>query len=196
MNSGELKQAKRAIRAEVRASRDALAPQERARRSKMIAGRALELDEVRVARVVLAFWPFGSEVDTAPLMDVLFERGRTVTLPRIAGGELEARTYVPGDPLETTSFGALEPADGRVVDPTTIDVVVTPAVAFDRTGRRVGYGGGFYDRLLPRLRPDALRLGIGFDLQLVPEELPGGAFDLRVDAIVTESEVLRCPRDA
>jgi 5-formyltetrahydrofolate cyclo-ligase len=193
MNSSELKRAKRAIRAEVRAARDALAAAERAQRSAAIAERALELDEMGEARVVLGFWSFGSEVDTAPLMGVLLERGRSVALPRIAGGELEPRTYVPGDPLAATSFGAFEPADGRVLDPATIDVVVTPGVAFDRMGRRVGYGGGFYDRFLPRLRPDALRLGLAFDLQIVTGVLPGGGFDLRVDAIVTESEVIRCP---
>jgi 5-formyltetrahydrofolate cyclo-ligase len=147
------------------------------------------------ADVVLVFWSFGSEVDTGPLLRALHGRGRTVGLPRIVDGELEPRTYAPGDPLEGTSFGALEPADGRVVDPSEIDVVVVPAVAFDRSGRRVGYGGGYYDRFLLRTRPDALRLGVAFDVQLVEGDLPGGSFDLRVDAIVTESEVLRCPRD-
>ena len=196
MNSGELKRAKRALRAEVRAVRDAVPARERARWSAEILERALALEEVRAARVVLGFWSFGSEVDTGPLLRALHERGRTVALPRILDGELDPRTYAPGDALDETSFGAMEPADGRAVDPTAIDVVVTPGVAFDRTGRRVGYGGGFYDRFLPRTRPDAFRLGVAFDLQLVAGDLPGGAFDLRVDAVATETEVLRCSRDA
>ena len=70
--------------------------------------------------------------------------------------------------------------------------MATPAVAFDRQGRRVGYGGGFYDRFFPRTRPDAFRVGIGFGVQLVDGELPGGSFDLRVDVVVTESETVRC----
>ena len=93
-----------------------------------------------------------------------------------------------------TSFGAGEPVDGEVIDPSEIDVVVTPAVAFDRSGRRVGYGGGFYDRFLPKTRPDSTRVGIGFDVQLVDDDLPNGHFDLRVDAVVTDAEVVRIER--
>jgi len=196
MTGGELKRAKRTVRTEVRTVRDAMPSAERRRRSAAIAERALSLAEVRDAGVVLAFWSFGSEVDTAPLLRALHEGGKTVALPRIVEGDLEPRVYSPGDPLEATSFGALEPADGVGLDPGEIDVIVTPAVAFDRSGRRVGYGGGFYDRFLPRTRGDALRLGIAFDLQVVSGDLPGGGFDVRVDAIATETAVVRCRRDA
>jgi 5-formyltetrahydrofolate cyclo-ligase len=68
---------------------------------------------------------------------------------------------------------------------------VPPGVAFDRSGRRVGYGGGFYDRFLPMLGWAGPRIALAFDVQLV-DELPAGGFDLPVDVIVTESRVLRC----
>jgi 5-formyltetrahydrofolate cyclo-ligase len=90
-----------------------------------------------------------------------------------------------------TSFGACEPVDGDVLDPAAIDVIVTPGVAFDRSGRRVGYGGGFYDRFFPRTRQDSVRIAIAFDVQVVDDDLPNGHFDLRVDAVVTESGVVR-----
>ncbi|MGZ4110021.1 MAG: 5-formyltetrahydrofolate cyclo-ligase, partial [Actinomycetota bacterium] len=138
---------------------------------------------------------FGSEVDTAPLIAALHADGIRVVLPRIVDGELEPRVYVPGDPVSETAFGAREPLEGLALDPADIDVVITPAVAFDRSGRRVGYGGGYYDRFFRRTRPDAVRVGIGFDLQLMDDELPGGHFDLRVDVVVTGSEVVRCRRD-
>jgi 5-formyltetrahydrofolate cyclo-ligase len=121
--------------------------------------------------------------------------GIVVALPRIEGAELAPRAWRPGEPTIPTSFGAREPAGGAAIAPTDVDVVVTPAVAFDRAGRRVGYGGGFYDRFLPTTRPGALWLGAGFGLQLVDEDLPAGAFDLRVHAIVTEAETIRCPRE-
>jgi 5-formyltetrahydrofolate cyclo-ligase len=73
-----------------------------------------------------------------------------------------------------------------------VDVVATPAVAFDRTGRRVGYGGGYYDRFLLGTREDALIAGVGLGVQLLDEPLPEGGFDRRVDVIVTESETVRC----
>ncbi|HXF36758.1 MAG TPA: 5-formyltetrahydrofolate cyclo-ligase, partial [Actinomycetota bacterium] len=91
------------------------------------------------------------------------------------------------------AYGALEPAGGEVLSPQELDAVVVPGLAFDRRGYRVGYGGGFFDRFLPRTRPDAFRVGICFHLQLV-EEVPHGAGDEPVDAVVTEREVIRCRR--
>lgn len=193
MSGTELKRAKRAIRREVLAARDVLAPDERARRSARIADRAVSLPEIQSAATAMAFWSFGSEVDTGPLIARLHHRDVRVLLPRIASGEIEARIYVPGDPVTRTVFGAFEPANGEALEPNAIDVIFTPAVAFDRAGRRVGYGGGFYDRFFRLTRDGAVRVGIGFQLQLVDGALPAGHADLRVDLVVTESEVVRCP---
>jgi 5-formyltetrahydrofolate cyclo-ligase len=152
------------------------------------------LPEVVRARTILAFWSFGSELSTAPLIEALDSRGVTVALPVIVEGALEARTYRPGEPTTVTRFGAREPAGGRRLDPQEIDAVITPGVAFDRGGRRVGYGGGFYDRFLPLTRSDAVRVGVCFAVQLLDEDLPAGAFDLPIDVIVTPAEVVRCAR--
>jgi 5-formyltetrahydrofolate cyclo-ligase len=192
--SADLKRAKRAVRLRILAARDAMSASERDRATARIVDRVLSLPEVGRASTVMAFWSFGSEPGTAPLMEALDSRGVRVALPRIVGGDMEAYAYAPGDAVTATSFGASEPSTGAALDPSAIDVVVTPAVAFDRSGRRVGYGGGFYDRFFPRTRPDTLRIGIGFDLQLVEEELPVGHFDLGLDAIVTESGVVRVRR--
>ena len=129
-----------------------------------------------------------------PMIDALVARGIRVGLPVITGTEIVARAWMPGEPTATTSFGAEEPIDGAPIEPSSIDVILTPAVAVDRSGGRVGYGGGFYDRFLPRTRADALRVAVVLAEQLVDEELPGGRFDLRVDAIVTPEEVIRCAR--
>ncbi len=191
MNSGDLKRAKRDVRRRVLAARDSIAPGELARTAERIARRVVALPELAGARTVLAFWSFGSEVPTGPLLEALTVAGHGVLLPRVTGEELELRTWSPGEPLSPTDFGAMEPADGAVVDAGEVDVVVTPAVAFDRAGGRVGYGGGFYDRLFRRMRPDTFRVGIAADAQIVDEGLPAGPFDLPVHAIVTGSEVIR-----
>lgn len=196
MTSGDLKRAKRAIRNEVRAARDAMTADEREQASRAIADRVSALEEVERAGAVMAFWSFGSEVDTAPLIDALRARGIRVALPRIVDGHLEPHAYEPGDPVTETTFGSREPSGGETLDPSVIDLVITPAVVFDRSGRRVGYGGGFYDRFFPLTRRDAARVGIGFDLQLIDRDLPSGHFDLGLDAVVTESEILRFRRDA
>ena len=190
MNSGELKRAKRAIRAEALTRREAMTPQERQWRGARIVERFLSLPEVASAGTVMAFWSFGSEVPTDPLIRRLVAAGVTVALPRIVEGALEPRTWRPGEPLTSTHFGAREPEGGRVVDPGEIDVAATPGVAFDRSGGRVGYGGGFYDRFLPST--PALRAAIAFDVQIVDAPVPGASFDLPVDVIVTESEAIRC----
>jgi 5-formyltetrahydrofolate cyclo-ligase len=99
--------------------------------------------------------------------------------------------YAPGDRTTTTSFGAEEPADGSRLDPGSIDVVAVPGVAFDRGGRRIGYGGGYYDRFLRGL--PAFTAALVFGHQVMEEAIPAGRFDLPVAAIVTEDETIRVP---
>jgi 5-formyltetrahydrofolate cyclo-ligase len=191
MNAGELKKAKRDVRRSVLAARDALRASERVARTAAIHDRFLVLPEVVTARAVMLSWAFGSEIATQPLIERLHERGVQVALPRIVGPqELDAVAYVPGDPLRETSFGAREPVGGEVFDPIELDVVVTPGVAFDASGHRVGYGGGFYDRFLLRTGPSVSRIALAYDLQVV-DDLPAGGFDLPVDVVVTETRVLR-----
>jgi len=192
MQASELKRAKRAIRRAVLAARDALDDAERAARSIAIHERFLGLHEVETAGVAMVFWSFGSEVSTPPLLERLHARGVRLCLPRIEGGrDLTAVAYEPGDPLTETSFGAREPADGTVLEPHALDLIVTPGVAFDRSGNRIGYGGGFYDRFLRRTRPVVPRIALAFDVQVLATELPAGRFDLGVDMVVTETRTIR-----
>jgi 5-formyltetrahydrofolate cyclo-ligase len=195
VKSDELKKAKRDARARVLALRDELSPERREELGAAIVERFLALPEVRAARTVMVFWSFGSEVPTEPLIPALHARGTVVALPRIVRGDVHAAAYVPGEPLTETWFGAHEPAGGAQLEPTAIDVVAVPAVAFDRDGRRLGYGGGYYDRFLSRTRPDTARIGLAFALQVVDGELPAGHFDLGVDAIVTEHGIIRRARE-
>jgi 5-formyltetrahydrofolate cyclo-ligase len=189
MNSGGLKRAKRRIRREVLRERDAAPTTVRQESGERVAERFLALPEVQRATTIMLFWSFGSEVPTRPLIDRLHERGVAVALPTVEGAELVPVRYVPGDPTTLTSFGVEEPVGGVRLDPSAIEVVGVPGVAFDRRGRRIGYGGGYYDRFLRGLR--AFTVGLAFELQVRDEDLPGGSFDLRVDAIVTEEETIR-----
>lgn len=188
--SHRLKQRKRALRRLVIEARDALSSAARAERSVRIADRALSLRELGGARTVMAFWSFGSEVETAPLIQRLHARGVRVVLPRVEGGDVVPVVYETGDEVLATAFGAMEPTGTEVVVPDEVDLVIAPGVAFDREGNRVGYGGGFYDRFLSRTRPGAPAIAIAFALQVVPE-VPHGPADRRVHAIVTEDEVIR-----
>jgi 5-formyltetrahydrofolate cyclo-ligase len=93
--------------------------------------------------------------------------------------------------MSETSFGAMEPAEGRTLDVAEIDLVVVPGVAFDRSCGRVGYGRGYYDRFLGKRRLGVAAIAIAFALQIV-DRVPSGAIDRRIDGVVTELEVIRC----
>jgi 5-formyltetrahydrofolate cyclo-ligase len=190
MKSGELKKAKRRIRHRVLASRDGLSPADRAAMGALVTERFLALPEVERAGAVMMFSSFGSEVPTRDLIDRLHAREVLVALPRISGHDLVPVTYASGDPMRTTAFGAEEPVGGEALATAALDVVAVPGVAFDALGGRIGYGGGYYDRFLRGV--PAFRVAVAFELQVLDEELPGGHFDLEVDAIVTESATIRC----
>jgi 5-formyltetrahydrofolate cyclo-ligase len=141
--------------------------------------------------VVAGFWPMGEEIDIRPLLWALHGRGHAVLLPQTPGrGEpLVFRAWRPGAEMIGERFGTLRP-DGAVGRP---DWLLVPLLAFDRAGRRLGYGGGFYDRTLPLL-PGAVAVGCAFAAQEM-DEVPAGDGDVRLAAVATELGVIRCGWD-
>ncbi|HUK77572.1 MAG TPA: 5-formyltetrahydrofolate cyclo-ligase [Thermoleophilia bacterium] len=172
--------------------RDAMAGEERRAAGAALFARLTAVPAVAEASAVLCFASFRTEVDTAPFISWCLERGVTVALPRIVGPHhMEAfgvadlrRDLTPG------RFGIPEPRPGlALVEPATFDVVIVPGSAFDRDGGRMGYGGGFYDTFLARMRAGARRIGICFDLQVV-DRVPVEPHDLCVDLVVTETRTI------
>jgi len=137
--------------------------------------------------VVSAFWPLGDEIDLRPLMHTLHERGHAVVLPVTPkrGLPLTFRRWRPGDVMEVERFGTMRPI-GEELAP---DFLLVPLLAFDSAGRRLGYGGGFYDRTLVGL-PGRFRLGCAYAAQQV-DEVPAGPYDMSLDAVATERGVVR-----
>lgn len=191
-----LREAKSAVRAQVLALRDALTAEIRTSASGAIVARILARPDFLAAKGVLVTLPFRNEWDTSALVRAALAAGKTVAVPRVdqkarmldllAINDL-ARDVVPGfrDIPEPSAECSRVPHDA-------IDFVVVPGVAFDRDGRRLGYGGGFYDRLLPLLSPRAARVAGAYDLQLVLR-VPTGPNDIAIDAVVTESRTLSMP---
>jgi 5-formyltetrahydrofolate cyclo-ligase len=178
----------------MRELREAIPPDERARRSRAVGDRLFTLPELLDARTILLFSSFGAEVETATMIERAHAEGRRVLLPYLDGAAMEAAEHAPGEELVRSSYGAREPARREPADPAEIDVVVAPGLAFDRAGRRLGYGGGYYDRWLRRLGPGTARIGICFSHQVV-DRVPAEASDERVHVIVTEEEVIRVERE-
>lgn len=191
--------AKRELRRQVVARRDAMAGAQRLAAGAALRARLTALPPLTAARTVLCFASFRTEVDTAPLVAHLLGRGVTVALPRMIGPRhIEAFAVTdPAADLVPGRYDIPEPREGLpVVEPAAVDVVIVPGSAFDTRGGRLGYGGGFYDAFLARTRPDTRRIGICFELQVVPR-VPREPHDLCVDVVVTERRVIEtgCRRD-
>ena len=192
-----LREAKAALRARVLAERAALPAEVRASASGAIAAQILARGDFVAAKSVLVTLPFRNEWDTSTLVRAALAAGKIVAVPRI---DTEARM------LDLRAIRDLArdvgPGFRNIPEPLpdcpgvpreAIDFIVVPGVAFDREGRRLGYGGGYYDRLLPLLPPRAARVAGAFDLQLV-DRVPAGPNDIPIDALVTESRALSMPR--
>ena len=178
---------KRVLRRTVLGRRRRLGAEERARLGSLVAERALSLEEVGGARVVLAYASFGTEVPTDPVIEGLLASGRTVLLPAVDGEHLRAAPVASLEEVAPGYRGIREPVRREAVD-AAADVIFVPGVAFDEAGRRLGYGGGFYDRFLAGAT--GLRVGLCFETQLVGE-VPAGSSDVPVEVIVTEERVVR-----
>ena len=125
------------------------------------------------------------------MLHALHARGNPVALPVTPrrGEPLHFASWRPGDVLVPERFGTMRPV-GEAMMP---DMLLVPLLAFDRRGGRLGYGGGFYDRTLAGL-PGRFRLGCAFAAQQV-DAVPVGPYDIRLDAVATESGIIRCGDD-
>lgn len=183
---------KAALRRRALAARDAVP--EPGAKSRAIRERLEALDGWRRAGTLCTYVGVRSEVATLPLLADALAGGRRVAVPACEGAQLRLVYLTALDELTPARFGLLEPspevclADGRACPVEAVDLFVVPGVAFDRSGGRLGYGRGFYDRLLAGARPDALRVGLAFEAQLVPS-VPTDRFDLPMDLVVTERAV-------
>ena len=149
------------------------------------------ISELAGARVVLGYGANREEIDPAPALLKMHEAGIRIAYPRVSDRDtLDVHEVSDPDDLVLGAFSIREPRpDAPRVDIADIDVVLVPAVAFDRRGYRLGYGGGFYDRFLARLPEGPLRIGVAFDEQLI-DEVPAEAHDEPVDLVVTPGAVL------
>ncbi len=184
--------AKAALRRAVLSRRDALPERERALLGGRIVATVLDLPAYENAGVVLAYASFGTELQTAELLRRVLADGKTLLLPRVERGGLglyEVRDLAVD--LEPGTWGIREPRPDRCppADPGRVGFALIPGVAFDGRGRRLGYGGGFYDRLLAGGLPEGTPLVSGaFGVQIV-EEVPVDPHDAPVDLVVTERDI-------
>jgi 5-formyltetrahydrofolate cyclo-ligase len=188
-----LREAKRAMRTAVVALRDALPPDARAAASQAIATRVMALPEFASASSILVTLPFRSEWDSALVARAALSLGKRVIVPRVDVSARMLTLHVLDSldrDIEPGYRGIPEPrADTPRVVPDEVTVALVPGVAFDAAGRRLGYGGGYYDRLLPLIAREVPRIAGAFDLQVV-DHVPAAPHDHPIHVIVTPTRTV------
>ena len=185
---------KRYIRRSIHAVRQGLSEADRLARSHRVWERVAALSCYQHARVVLGYMAFDHEVLTDGLMQQAMASGKQLVLPMVLGDRQGLALYSIED-LERDVApgyrGILEPQPlrTRAVAPETLDLALIPGVAFDLRGGRLGFGVGFYDRLLSRLPREVPTVGLAFDFQVIPR-LPLQPHDMLLDAIATEKRII------
>lgn len=185
------------LRQTLRAQRRALPVRERRRRALAMGKKLTQLSAFRSAQRIAVFFAADGEIDPAWLTQLAWQRGKQVFLPVLTPSkQLLFAGYQRGTPLRKNRYGILEPIPNRrnLLDPRQLDLVLTPLVAFDTCGHRLGMGGGFYDQTFaflkqhPRRRPRLL--GLAYDFQRC-QNLPSEAWDVPLSIVVTDKQVYR-----
>jgi 5-formyltetrahydrofolate cyclo-ligase len=199
LSSSALTEDKRALRREMAEKRAALSEGERRARSDAAAARLLALPELAASGLSVAGYvpaPGKNEIDPGPALAEVVARAGSVALPRVSAEAPRLRFHRAGGSLAPGAFGLLEPAaSSPEVALDALDVVIAPGLAFDAEGRRLGFGGGYYDGAFglttpPHRKKRAVLIGLAFDFQIVAR-CPASDTDVSVDLVVTDARVLR-----
>lgn len=192
----DIRPIKKKLRAEARAMRRSMSPEQKNLLDRKIKNRLLNTWAVREAQLVLCYVSTEIEVDTRAFITALLQMGKRVAVPRCEGEKSEMNFYYISslEELSPGSFGVDEPDPQRsiMVGNTQNSVCIVPAFMFDKKGYRLGYGKGYYDRYLSRY--DGSTIGICYEANL-QEELFYGKYDRAVDLVVTDREIISTGKD-
>ncbi|MFR8505942.1 MAG: 5-formyltetrahydrofolate cyclo-ligase [Peptoniphilus sp.] len=172
MDKKELRKKYTKVRAEV---------EDKDLKDKLIRKNLRELDLYKKAKSVFVFISYRSEVDTKGIIEDILADGKKLLVPLVKGSEMIAVEVKGIDDLEPNKMGILEPKDGEEV--TEVDLTLTPGLAFDKAGYRLGYGGGYYDKFFAKV--DTIRMGIGYYDQFV-ESLVHEEYDKPLQYLLTD----------
>ena len=180
------------FRQEALERRQALSPSERKQKSARIFEELQSLGVFEPCQTIMTYLNFRDEVETTPIAEKILQDGKRLVIPFCQRREIVpcAITDLVKD-VQLSKFGIREPLPDRLepVSPEEIDLVLVPGLAFDYHGHRIGFGAGYYDRFLPRLRRDTVIIGIAFACQLF-DNLPWEEYDYKLPLLVTENGVI------
>ena len=167
--------------------RHSMTPQQREEASAAICRKLLALPAFRQAKVVMSYAAMPDEPDLSQVHEWLWQRGKVLAFPVTEGkGSMYAVSTSRDTPWRLGRYGIREPV-GKILDPAVIDLVIAPCVAFDQNCHRLGHGGGYYDRFLPKC-PQAMCVTAAFAVQCL-DEIATDGFDRSADIVVTEDNI-------
>lgn len=184
-----LSQQKKELRREIKKILSALSPEYCITADKKIFEHIIATEGFQKASTVFCFVGTKAEIDTRPIIEEAWKRGKQVCVPRcISMGHMEAYAIESWDDLQEGSYGIQEPKSGcPFIEPKEIDFAIIPCLSCNHEGYRLGYGGGFYDRYLERMScPNAVICRA----KLMVEGIPVDEFDKKADIVITENELL------
>jgi len=186
--------AKAGLRRALAEARRGLSPEERRSASRRIIAACRSLPAFAQAQIVCTYVSFREEVETIELVSSLLAEGRRVAVPVHLHGVVQPQIFAEIsslDELVPSRFGVPQPPReaARFLPTAAIPVFLVPGLAFDPSGRRLGYGLGFYDRAFAAAAPGALKIGLAFELQVL-ESVPADPHDVPMDFVVTEQRVI------
>ena len=187
---------KKTMREAMIARRNKMSKEERMEKSKKIQENLFSLEGYKKSNFIFTFISTEEEVDTHNIIRDSLNKGKRVGVPiTIPKGRklLVSEIHDFDKELEIGFYNILSPKKEfiRDVDPSIVDLVIVPGLVFSRNGYRIGYGGGYYDRFLSNL--DVLKVGVCFHMQ-VTDQVPIGKYDIPVDIIVTDEEIIYCKK--
>jgi 5-formyltetrahydrofolate cyclo-ligase len=183
---------KKRLRKELKRKREALSKDDWRKRSDLILEQVKSCQPFNVAAVVHSFIADESrnEVNTIPLLEWTWFSQKKLLVPVVQGTELLSIEIVALENLRRNAFGILEPIEETAsILENDLNIVIAPLLAVDKSGNRLGYGKGYYDRFFKRLHQGVFKLGVAFDFQVL-DHIPTSENDVTLDAVATESHVL------
>ncbi len=168
--------------------RKALDTKELVRLSNLIVENIKGIEDIKNSTCYMFYYPMSGEPNILPLAEEFLGEGVCVCFPTVKDQTLCPVMVKDFKSFRKSNLGVYEPAVGRELKPSSLDVVFVPGLAFDTELYRVGFGRGFYDRFLKLT--DAVKVGVAFDFQIM-ENLPHDEWDVPVDILVTPYDILR-----
>ncbi len=173
--------------------RNSLSMREIERKSSAIMETLVALPAFKESKAILCYVNFGNEAITTGIIEKALQQGKTVCVPATSFKEktiqISRISSLAG--LEKKKTGLTEPKEIVSFELSEIDLIIVPGIAFDKEGYRIGYGGGFYDKLLRKAQRKTIAIGLCFE-QNIEERLPRQSHDAKMSIVVTEKQVIEC----